>query len=95
MIPSRLRVLYETLTQRGERVPKGVEEVAKQEITVEEFVWTEVELNGIAFDSPLPDLVEAVGTGQVYPAYDGHPVVLGYEKYAIAAARLLPKLDIR
>ena len=95
MIPSKLRVLYEILTQRGVKVPAAVEEIAGQEIAVEDFVRTEAGLNGIAFDTPLLDLVGAMETGRVYPSYDGHPVALGYEKYAAAAARVLGKLDIR
>lgn len=93
-VPTRLRVVHQSLAQRGIEMPAWVHAAAKSETEFTEVIMELVRGQGISIQDATPLVSQAYGealeAGTVfYPCKDTHPLGPGYAAYADA---FLPRL---
>lgn len=94
IIPSKQRVFYEVLAQKGalSETPPELVRRAENEIKLEDFVRAQALLNDIPLESALADIVQIVDR-DLYPVFDGHPHERGYVAFTQAAERALGRIS--
>jgi hypothetical protein len=93
-IPSKERVFYEYLKQRGHYVPEEYEDLVDNEDELKGITSVFLENTGIPFVDVLPDMENALlKHGDIYPAWDdGHTILIGYEVFAENAFNLYQQI---
>jgi hypothetical protein len=93
-IPSKERVFYEYLKQRGHYVPEEYEDLVENEDELKRLTSVYLESIGIPFIDVLPGMENALlKHGNIYPAWDdGHTISIGYEVFAENAFNLYQQI---
>jgi hypothetical protein len=93
-IPSKERVFYNYLKQRGHNVPKEYEDLVDNEDELKGRTSLFLENTGIPFIDVLPDMENALlKYGDLYPAWDdGHAIEIGYKIFAESAFNLYQQI---
>ena len=93
-IPSKERVFYEYLKQRGHYVPEEYEDLVENEDELKGMVSVFLENIGISFIDVLPGMENALlKHGDIYPAWDdGHTILVGYKVFAETAFNLYQQI---
>ena len=89
-IPSKERVFYNYLIQRGYNVPKEYKQLVANEDELKANLSLFLENSKISFTDVLPDMeIALLKYGNIYPIKDdGHPNEIGYQIYADSALKL-------